>query len=133
MITPALANYLSDNGINPTSAEGKLLLTLASSAIGAGSGALADGGAGATSGASTAAYSTTYNYLNHVNIEKINAILSQASCSQRGGDSACVQQAKDYASKANMANDQALEACLTIACIQQNVDQMSGGTLALGV
>ena len=63
----ALTQYLENNGIDPNSTEGQLLLTAASSAIGAGVGALTSGGnisVDAQSGASAAAYSTLFNNLN---------------------------------------------------------------------
>jgi filamentous hemagglutinin len=130
-LTPILAEYLNTHGVSPTSAEGRTLLTLASSAVGSGLGAAVGGNGTAIAGSSGAADSTTYNYLNHADINKIEGDLDKASCSAKGGASACVAEAKADAAAANDTNNAALEACLTISCIQDNLLEMSGGTAAL--
>ncbi|WP_172822937.1 hemagglutinin repeat-containing protein [Granulibacter bethesdensis] len=128
-LTQWMGNYLIEHGVQPDSAEGRIILQLASGAVGAGIGALVNGQQGALVGASAAQSATLFNYLTHYQaVQKINAEKALAACKSNGSCSEdeiktytdTIKTLEDIDNQTNLA---VVQACLTggsLACLSQS-------------
>ncbi|WP_072563560.1 hemagglutinin repeat-containing protein [Granulibacter bethesdensis] len=128
-LTQWMGNYLIEHGVQPDSAEGRILLQLASAAVGAGIGGLTNGQFGALIGASAAQSATLFNYLTHSQaVEKIKAEKALAACESSGSCSQedinnykdTIKNLQDIDNQTNLA---LVQACLTggsLSCLAQS-------------
>ena len=79
VLLPLMLNYLDAQNITDPEAR-RGYLQLASAMLGAGIGAIADGASGAALGGTAAYNATTYNYLTHATMRKVQDCLTGKTC-----------------------------------------------------